>query len=392
MANTKTKFINTWKQNCDYFDMLKLMASLSKLFSENTIPYIDYRLAENIFCKYYNAINDARSCTAYDARIGELGIGIKTFGIPNTYSIEKIAEFNKVKPTLDTLHGDSLARKLAEFRNDRIEFANNIYNVSDSLYHIVGRKDEALCIFNTPYSLINLDKIENVKETNTSISFISDSDFYTFNKSKSVLMKKFELPQKYHLIPINIIEDPFELLSELLNKKNSRKLIKSTSHTTNYIKGEDYVILPLYSTSRKQLFVAEKSGLNQWNAGGRPRHEDELYIPIPSIIHKKYPKFFPSRNTHFELELPNGNTITAKVCQENGKALMSNPNKDLGNWILRSVLQKKPGELVTIDDLNRYGIDSVLILKHHKRNDLQQEKFSISFTASDYERYIDFIR
>ena len=29
--------------------------------------------------------------------------------------------------------------------------------------------------------------------------------------------------------------------------------------------------------------------------------------------------------------------MIGKVCQENDKALMSNPNRDLGKWILRTV-------------------------------------------------------
>ena len=80
--------------------MLKLMAQLSRLFSENEVPYLYYRLTENLFCRYYAAINDARSCTAYDARIAGIGIGIKTFGISSGSSTEKIAEFNKLKPQL----------------------------------------------------------------------------------------------------------------------------------------------------------------------------------------------------------------------------------------------------------------------------------------------------
>lgn len=36
--------------------MLCLIASLSRLFSERSIPHIDYRIAENLFCKFYNAI------------------------------------------------------------------------------------------------------------------------------------------------------------------------------------------------------------------------------------------------------------------------------------------------------------------------------------------------
>ncbi len=45
--------------------------------------------------------------------------------------------------------------------------------------------------------------------------------------------------------------------------------------------------------------VFEKSGLNQWNAGGRTRNKSEVYIPIPNAIHNNFPNFFPSRNQSF---------------------------------------------------------------------------------------------
>ena len=64
MGSDFTRFVNGWEKNSQYFDMLALIASLSKLFSDNTIPFLDYRITENLFCKYFNAINDARSCTA----------------------------------------------------------------------------------------------------------------------------------------------------------------------------------------------------------------------------------------------------------------------------------------------------------------------------------------
>ena len=49
------EFLEGWNSNEKYFEMLGLMARLSKLFSENDVPYLDYRLTENLFCKYYNA-------------------------------------------------------------------------------------------------------------------------------------------------------------------------------------------------------------------------------------------------------------------------------------------------------------------------------------------------
>ena len=52
-----------------------------------------------------------------------------------------------------------------------------------------------------------------------------------------------------------------------------------------------------------------------------------------------------------------------KICQDNGKALMSNPNKALGKWILRDVLSLKEGEVLTYQKLKELGIDSILITK-----------------------------
>ena len=74
-----------------------------------------------------------------------------------------------------------------------------------------------------------------------------------------------------------------------------------------------------------------------------------------------YPDFFPPRDEHFTLNLPDGSNLSAKVCQDNGKALMSTHNADLGEWILRKVLHKREGELVTMDDFYRFGIDSVCV-------------------------------
>ena len=378
MDDPRTQFVSSWSSNAQYFDMLKLMASLSKLFSENSIPYLDYRLTENLFCKYFNAINDARSCTAYDARIGSLGIGIKTFGIASGASTEKIAEFNKLKPQLDPFHGVELAIKLAQFRNDRIDFADNTYGVSERLYHIVGRIDGALQIFNSPYRRIDISRI-----------------------SKSVLMKRFILADEHIDVTVDILDDPLEALSSLLNPLNPTSPVSPQQTQFQHyhqitlfqprIKGVDYVVLPLYSTRGKIAIVPQKSGLNQWNAAGRRRDENEVYIPVPKSLNNLYPHFFPGHEVSFVLILPTGEELSAKICQAGDKALMSNPNSALGKWILRTVLQKKPGELVTMDDLVRFGIDSVLIEKTHTQDNTGQEKYKISFTTTDYESYEDFI-
>ena len=89
-------FVSDWKSNTEYFELLELMARLSNLFSDNTIPFIHYRVTENLFCKYFKADNLSRSDTAYDAKTDSFGIGIKTFQLKNNSSLEKIAEFNAI--------------------------------------------------------------------------------------------------------------------------------------------------------------------------------------------------------------------------------------------------------------------------------------------------------
>ena len=47
---------------------------------------------------------------------------------------------------------------------------------------------------------------------------------------------------------------------------------------------------------------------------------------------------------------------------------MSNPNKELGKWLLRDVLHLKEGEPLTMEKLNRFGFDSVIITKIDSEN------------------------
>ena len=41
--------------------------------------------------------------------------------------------------------------------------------------------------------------------------------------------------------------------------------------------------IPLYGIQKKEKFIFERSGLNQWNANGRKRDFGEIYIPIPEL-------------------------------------------------------------------------------------------------------------
>ena len=226
------------------------------------------------------------------------------------------------------------------------------------MYHIVARKEKELLLYETDYNTIDISNIHSVKDNKASLQFEDGNNFYSFNYSKSTLFRKFIIPQNAFRLPIEIIEDPYTLLLEIFENKELKPA------TDKLVKGQNFVILPLYSTRNKdKKEVAKKSGLNQWNAEGRKRNFGEIYIPIPAELHKKYPSFFPERDQDFNLQIPTGEIFSAKLCQENSKALMTNPNKALSDWLLRKVLQLKEGELATIEKLDKLGFDSVIISK-----------------------------
>lgn len=346
------------EKNGNYLKLLSAVSKLSGLFSESAVPFINYRVAENIFCRSFDAGNLSRSDTAFDANYNSVGVGLKTFVCNGNSSTEKVAEFNSLSRTLKDFKGKELALKLGEFRNDRINLANRVYNIEDSLYHIVARKEKELLLYETDYNIIDIANIHSVKDNKASLQFEDGHNLYSFNYSKSTLFRKFIIPQNAFRLPIDIIEDPYSLLLELFEENKNLK-----TATDKLVKGENYVILPLYGIKNKEKFVFDKSGLNQWNANGRPRNFGEVYIPIPKQIHKKYPNFFPKRDQDFNLQIPTGEIFNAKVCQQDSKALMTNPNKALSDWLLRKVLQLKEGELATIEKLDKLGFDSVIIIK-----------------------------
>lgn len=107
-----------------------------------------------------------------------------------------------------------------------------------------------------------------------------------------------------------------------------------------------------------------------------------MYIPVPMFIHKNYPSFFPSRDTPFTLITPSDEKLCVKLCQDNSKALMSNPNTALSTWLLRKVLRLKEGELATYERLENLGFDSVIITK------LDSKTYSIDILPLD--SYEDF--
>lgn len=359
-----------------YKKMLQILGSLSKLFSNSNKPYLYYRATENLFCKAFDAKNLSRGDLAIDASKGKFGIGIKTFTDKNGRALEKIAEFNKDHDLFASLEAKEMVKKISLLRNARIEAAKRICDVEEVLYHCIVRKAGAIYVFEEPMSLIDVENIREVKLNSSahSITFTDGVGKYSFYIPKSTLFKYFDTQNVILESKVNIIDDPFEVISSLLVRHDKEGLLFTA------IEVGEHIFLPLYSTRNGE--VAERSGLNQWNARGRARTANEVYIPVPRLIHKNYPNFFPPRDVGFNLYLPNNKKISASICQDNSKALMSNPNSDLGEWILRNILKLKEGQLVTRSILEKLGLDSVVVYKIDEKN------YSINFTKlGSYEEF-----
>lgn len=348
---------------------MRIIGSLSRLSSDSDIPYLYYRMAENIFCKAFGATNLARSDISIDASKGDYGIGLKTFLYKNGSCIEKIAEFNRQRSLFANEEQKDirqLINTIANLRNQRIATTVDITGVEleKLLYHCVVRTDKRFIIYETGMDLIDIPNINGIrKSTDNTIYFNDRHNEYCFNISKSTLFKKFNVNSLTDF-EVPIYEDPYSVLYDLLHNEQSAPTVTEVVAPATNIVGK--IILPLYSARSGIKNVPERSGLNQWNALGRSRNPDEVYISIPAWIHKVYPSFFPGRDIPFDLILPDSakTVLSAKVCQDSSKALMSNPNKDLGKWLLRKVLRIPEGKLLTYDTLIQKGIDSIEISKN----------------------------
>ncbi|MEG1597724.1 MAG: restriction endonuclease [Bacilli bacterium] len=338
----------------DYKVNLNLVGSLSLLFSESEDPWLDYRVPENLYCECFGAENLARSCVTADAKLGTTGIGIKTFTEGNKKTWQKIAEFNKARKTYKDLMGIEKVKKIAELRNDRIDSTISIYGLEKMIYHCVIRNKNGFHFYEEEMVKIVIDNIVLVSDTDTSIIFKDGIHEYNFNLSKSVLQKRFYTEDYFDNMSIKVAKNPFDVL-----RNGIGSIITITENET--------AIIPLYSVTGGVKTVYPKSGLNQWNAGGRERSINEVYIPYNKEIREKYEEFFPDRDTPFDVVLPNGRKMSMKLCQNERtlapKALMSNPNGELGAWILREVLRLEENEVLTYEKLAEIGIESVLFEK-----------------------------
>ncbi len=356
-----------------YKQMLTVLGNLSLLFSESDKPYLHYRVHENVFCKYFNADNLSRLDCSADAKKERLGIGLKTWVGRDD---QKVAEFGKLREEYKHLEGLDLVRKISHYRNERIRITKNLNGIDELIYHIVKRVPGRMQLIESAFEKIQIDSIKLLpsrgNENNT--YFTDGKHTYHFSTSKNTLYMIFEDYTIVDEFDVPIMEDPFGFLKSMSDS------FVDLDETVHYQK----LRLNLYSYNKRAgHFVPPKSGLNQWNAEGRMRNADEMYIPYPARIRKANEDFFPPRDVPFNLILPDGKTISAKVCQQGEKAIMSNPNKALGKWLLRDVLGLPERTLITYDMLEEFGINAVEFIK------LSDKEYKIVFTYQPVDELID---
>lgn len=370
-------------QQNEYKSMLSLIGSLSNLFADSETPMLYYRAHENVFCKYFEAENLSREDCSADASKGTIGIGLKTWVGRND---QKVAEFGKLRPTYEKLAGNDLINKIAEYRNERIRVTKNIHGLDQMIYHIVKRIPHGMQIYEATFDCIDIKNIKLDKSRgNENNTYFSDGKHtYHFSMSKNTLFMLFDDMELLDSFDVEILKDPYEALKNLLTNKNENLYPIINQNYVNTMSNKDNKLcLRLYSIKKGKKVVFSKSGLNQWNANGRKRNVNELYIRYP-VEDRKRKIFFTPTNKSFNLFLPDGSKMSAKVCQASGKAIMSNPNSALGKWLLRDVFELEEGKIVTYDMLKIFGIDSVMFTK------IDNDNYRIDFCPlGTYEAFYD---
>lgn len=365
------------EQQIQYKKMLSIIGNLTLLFSESDSPYLPYRAHENIFCKYFQADNLARTDCSADAKKDNIGIGLKTWTGNND---QKVAEFGKLREKYSNLKGLELVKTIANYRNERIRVTMKLIGVDSMLYHIIKRVPNTMQIIEHAFNFIDINNIKLIeKRGNINNTYFNDgNNTYHFSSSKNTLYMIFENYDILDEFNVEIIADPY---SHLMNMSSS---INMQSTVPTQIDYSDKVCLRLYSSKPDGTkFIGEKSGLNQWNAGGRTRNPNEIYIPFPATDRKLSANFFPPKDIPFNLEMPDGSVISTKICQDGGKAIMSNPNKALGEWLLRGVFELPEYTIITYEMLEIFGIDSIIFTK------VSKNQYKVTF--ADTGTYEDFI-
>ncbi|MGL5904580.1 MAG: hypothetical protein ACRCZO_17990, partial [Cetobacterium sp.] len=388
------QFLDTEKD--EYKKFLKIFGALSALFKDTTEgtnaqkPYLYYRNHEQLFARVFSVEDLTRKDGAFDMLLDKgserIGIGLKTWIHSNDITFQKVAEFNKASNLIEYGDPENVIRQVAELRNERLLLDKRLHNTNKDVYHFITRDDGVMNIVEGEYRLIDLDSIELTKYSDKSYEFKDQYHNYRFNKSKSTLFKKFDASETEVIEKISIeqLNDPFELLEKLhvdgMSLQQSLDLLKQKESSTK--KSKESIYLPLYQDKGEGRIVTASSGVNMRHGkpkaigSNTPRPEFEIEVRISTWIHRVFPGFFgidafnPEEiaTSNFNLILPDGRKLAGRIKQANGKSLQTNPQGALGEWILKDVLGLENREVVTMELLEKLGIDSLKITKVDDNN------------------------
>ncbi len=392
------------KERNEYIEFLKIFGALSGLFKDNQDganarkPYLYYRNHEQLFARVFDVEDLTRKDSAFDALSNwendRVGIGLKTWIHTKDRTYQKVAEFNKLAPTviepiIKNGTPEEVIRKVSELRNERIMLDKRLYRTDRDIYHFITRDDDVMNIIETNYDLINIESLELIKSDGKTYTFKDKLRNYKFYKSKSVLLEEFDASQGEIIkqIPIEQFDDPFELIKMISIPQKPKEI-------TN-----EEIYLPLYQDKKEGRIVSDCSGVNirhskPKNKGSNtPRPEYEIEVRISKWIHRVFPNFFGldaldetqiknSKLNDFDLILPDSRILRGRIKQANGKSLQTNPQGALGEWILKDVLGLENREVVTWDLLDGLGIDSLKVTK------LDDKHFKITVAETGaYEKF-----
>ncbi len=99
--------------------------------------------------------------------------------------------------------------------------------------------------------------------------------------------------------------------------------------------------------------LPRRSGLNWGQRPEQNREPNQAYIKLPSTVY--HTDFFPENTIQFTILTDDGKTIICTRAQQNGKAIHTPHNNSLIGEYFRNRLGLASGELVTKNDLLKYG-------------------------------------
>lgn len=400
-------FVSVWEryskeQKEEYKKFLQMYGALSNLFRQkkgDPIPYLDSKYQETIYAKVFGGENVDIGNTPHDILSvfdnERVGIGIKTW-MNSKPSFQKVMQIKSYRHDLDQYLGnlEELVLAISRIKNERMQSDYVRLGLSEdkNIYHYVTRDENKLLVNECLYPLIDIDNLQKIKGTETSLTWSDGKKEYKYTYSDSQIWQKFGGKQSDDLVldtfDVKILENPFDFLFQSFTAAHNIPIIGKNLKIQDDKADFEEIYLPLYSYRSKN--VEQRSGLNAWNAepknrnSSTPRPLNEIYIPIPLEFHKKYPNFFTSNimsilsdknskrpEIRFHLVLPNGQKIPALITADNFKHLQSGSRTEkdkngklygqnaLGQWLLVDVLGLKERQPVTREWLQKKNTDSV---------------------------------